>query len=96
MPRGTRNPPGPLSREINAVIRSAIARRLGVKQGDVARAVGISASQFSSILTDQKHFDIDQLDKVCLELGLELHVVIYQASMATSSRHAEQSGPDLR
>lgn len=90
MSQGTRTPPGPLSRAISARIRATIAERLEVKQGQVAKAAGISASQFSAILNDTKSFELEQLDRVCHALGLRLTDLVRDAEKATGSRHAEQ------
>ena len=83
--------PGPLSRAISARIRAVIAERLDVKQGAVAVASGISKSQMSSILNDKKSFELDQLDRVCFSLRLNLTNEIAAAEEALETRHA---GPD--
>jgi len=90
MPKAPRKRPGPLSLQLSAAIRAEIARRHDIKQGTVAKAADISTTQLSQILGDQKQFDIEQLDRVCVALGWKMSDIVRTAEDATRSRHAEK------
>lgn len=92
MSKGTKQPPGPLSQEVAAVLRGELARNK-LTQADLATATGISASQMSMILNGTKHADLEQLDRMCYALGKTLAVVVTDASAASSSRFSEPDWP---
>ena len=55
----------------------------------LADAVGMSRAQMSGVLNAKKHVDIEQLDRICFSLGLEMEKVLKEVERAASDRHAE-------
>ena len=95
MSKGFQIKPGPLSLAISARVR-AVAGEKRVKQIELSRATAISPSQISELLSDKKGFDIEQLDRVCFALGLNMTRLIADAEKATGSRHAETDAVALK
>lgn len=89
MPAGSKPPPGALTQEIAATLRALIARR-GLKHGDVARAAVLKPQTFSAIINARKQVDLEQLDRICWALGLDVADVIKKAEKATNHRQASK------
>lgn len=85
MPSGTSKLPGPLSREVAKVINASIPAR---GQAKVARAADVSAAQLNRVLNGEKVFKLEELDRVCLVLGLNVAEVIAKADKATRAERA--------
>lgn len=88
MPKVAKSPPGALSQEIAAIIRSHMARR-NINKVQLSKASGISRTQLGAYVNAVKQMDIEELDQVCFALGLKLREVVAEAEAATASRHAE-------
>ena len=85
MPTGAKPEVGAFTREVGALLRARIAR-LGLTQAETAEASGISSSQFSKMLKGTRNIDLDQLDKICYYLGLDMIDVIPEADRETEAR----------
>jgi len=83
MPSGTRRPPGPLSRAIANILSDALGDA-GIGQTELGEVVGISQSQLSKLLRAERALTIDELDRLCTALALDLIDVITRAD---SARH---------
>lgn len=77
--------PTALTREIAAIIRERQGR-LEKTNADLATGVGIGESLMGLILKGEKQIDIEQLDRMCIYLGLDLVDVIQRADESTSAR----------
>lgn len=73
-----------------AILRGKIGHDKLTAQA-VADAVGMSRAQVSGVLNAKKHVDVEQLDRICFSLGLELEKVLTEANHAAPDRHAEPS-----
>lgn len=67
-----------LTRLIASMIRGLMARH-GVKQADMAAAIGVSQSQLSKMVRGVRPIDLDQADGMCRALGADLWEVIKEA-----------------
>ena len=85
MPARAKEAPGPLTQEVAAILRAELGR-LGRSQDELARAVDISQSQLSKMLRAERHIDLDQLDRLCHALHLDLARVVHEASRLTEIR----------
>ena len=95
MPTGTQPLPSPLSQHVGLALADAIASR-GLSQASVAVSAGMSPSQLSRALTGKKVFTIDQIDAVCVVLGIDLIDVVSAADKATRSRPHLTGGEVIR
>ncbi|WP_162817545.1 helix-turn-helix domain-containing protein [Microbacterium paraoxydans] len=95
MPTGTQPLPSPLSQHVGRLLSEAIAAR-GLAQSRVADEAGISPSQLSRALTGKKVFTLDQLDAVCIVVGVDLIDVVSSADAATKSRPRPVGGELIR
>lgn len=86
MPSGTKRAPEALALEISARLREHMARRK-ISKSALAGAVGISEPQVNKMINGRKDFDIEDLDRICWALGLDLREVINAADEASTSRH---------
>lgn len=86
MPSGTSHLPGPISKAIAKIIFDAISSHEGLSQAAVARDADMSTSQFSRVLNGHKVFTLEELDRVCAALGLELSEVVDLADRASRTR----------
>lgn len=82
MSTGKSHLPGPLSAAIARIVQDAIATR-GLPQVRVAEAASISASQLSRILSGIKVFTLEELDRVCVALDVDISDVVSQADEET-------------
>ena len=86
MATGTRTP-GPLAIEIAGILRAELARKQ-LRQTDLVAPTGISEGQLSKMFGGKKAFDIEDLDKLALAMGLDLMTqIIKPADAATQHRH---------
>ncbi|MEV8269116.1 helix-turn-helix transcriptional regulator [Microbacterium oleivorans] len=85
MPSGSQPLPGPLSKAVADLLSSNIASG-GFRQGTIARAAGLSASQLSRCLSGQKVFTLDQLDAVCQALGVSISDIVGHADQLSRQR----------
>ena len=90
MAGGKKAPPGALSHEMAAILRGKMGHDKITAQA-LADAVGMSRTQVSGVLSAKKHVDVEQLDRICFSLGLELEEVLAEADHAAADRHAEPS-----
>jgi transcriptional regulator with XRE-family HTH domain len=77
-----------LTRLIASRIRGLMAQH-GVKQAEMAAAIGVSQSQLSKMIRGVRPIDIDQLDGMCLALGTDLYSLIKEAEDTLSNLDAE-------
>jgi len=59
-------------KEILARIKEEIKNRKGLTQKKVARKIGVSASEFSKILNEDRSFKVSQLIKIAEILEMEI------------------------
>ncbi|MGY4859490.1 helix-turn-helix domain-containing protein [Cryobacterium sp. AP23] len=78
MPSGGTTKPGPLTVAVAAILNRAFLQA-GVSQKKLGEAVGISQSQMSKHLRGERVLDVDQLDAICLALGLSITAVVSEA-----------------
>ena len=74
-----RNAPGPLSRAISALLDSERETQ-GLTQTALGAISGISQSQVSKLLRAERVFTVDDLDRLCTALGLDIVDVVRAAS----------------
>jgi hypothetical protein len=89
MPKGTHAPTSELSREISRVLSETLDSIGATKKG-ASRDTGISRTMIFDMLSGNKHWTIDYLDKMCAYLGLDLETVIKNAEKATEGRELPQ------
>lgn len=63
-------------KEILAKIKDEIKNRKGLTQKKVARKIGVSASEFSKILNNERPFKVSQLIKIAEILEMEVQDLI--------------------
>lgn len=85
MATGTKGTTSAITREVARIITQRIDAFALTKMG-VAKSVGISRPMLVKMLDGTKHWDIDQLDRVCTYLGLHIGEVLDQADRATQKR----------
>ena len=81
MPSGTKPPPGALSRAVATIINAALKDR-DKPQGWLGARAGMSQRQVSRYLSGTRALTIDQLDDMCIALGLDFVTVIQAADRA--------------
>lgn len=89
MPKGTRAPTSALTQEISRVLSQRMVE-LGTTKMAVARATGISRTMVIDILSGKKHVTLDDLDKLCNYLCLDLEFLVRNAEIATAERELPQ------
>jgi transcriptional regulator with XRE-family HTH domain len=77
-----------LTRLIASRIRGLMAQH-GVKQAEMAAAIGVSQSQLSKMIRGVRPIDIDQLDGMCLALGTDMYSLVKEAEDTLSNLDAE-------
>ena len=85
MPRAAKPAPGPLSLAIAEILRAQMGR-LGVSRSAIARATNRSSTGIAEIIRGASQADVEQLDDICIALGLNLTKVIHEAEEQTSVR----------
>jgi transcriptional regulator with XRE-family HTH domain len=88
MPSGSKPAPGPLTKEIAAILRE----RIGYAQVNSAllgEQAGMSRTHLWKSLNGRRQIDVEELDRVCFVLGLSLSDVVSRADAATASRSAD-------
>lgn len=95
MPTGKRPLPGPLSREVSRLLKTALEAS-GRSQAAVAASSGLSAAQLSRALSHQKVLTIDELDALCATLNLDLAAVVTSADNSTADRRSNVVRLDSR
>lgn len=86
MSKRARPEPSPLTHEVTSALRAEMGRRRDLTQGDLAKAVDISAAQLSDILNDKKQIDLDLLDRLCFALSLDFKATVGEADVRTRDR----------
>jgi len=81
--------PSQLTQEVASTIRAELGRRRDITQGELAKAVDVSAAQLSDILNDKKQIDIDLLDRLCYALSLDFKQTVAAADEKTPARRIE-------
>lgn len=84
----TDSPISDLTRLVAATIRGQMAQH-GVTQAEMADALGVSQSQFSKMLRGVRSINLDELDGMCVALGLATSDVIKQAETVLSKYDAK-------
>lgn len=87
MPSGKSQLPGPLSEAVASLISDAIERS-PMNQATVAENSQMSASQLSRVLSKKKVFTLEELDRVCRALDLDIVTVISIADGASREARA--------
>lgn len=85
MTRGTKPPPGPLSEAIAAQLRAAKGEHR-LSDQKIADVVSMSRGQVNEVLNATKHVDVEQLDRLCAAVGLDLVTVVRKADQTSSGR----------
>lgn len=85
MAKGTNTAPGPITAAIADIINERMGR-LRTNKSRVAAATGIPRTTLGYIIDGTHVYDIEQLDKVCMALGVEIEDVLEKASKKTQSR----------
>lgn len=88
MAKGTKPEPGMLTKEIAAQLRAQVARRQ-LTQTYVAEESGLSQSRLSELLNGRKQIDVEELDRICYAIGLNMATVLTDADEATSARYLD-------
>lgn len=91
MAGGTKSAPGPLTREIAALLHDKMARK-GVNDLALSNAIGadrISRPQVQKIRKGLKRVDVEDLERMCWALGVDFLDLLKQADDATSTRHID-------
>lgn len=78
MPSGSAPPPGPLTREVGAILRARVAR-LNLTLSDLTEASGVSAPQLSRMFRGLARIDLEQFAAICARLGLKTEDVWAEA-----------------
>lgn len=77
--------PRAITREIARVIKGRMAS-YNVTQAEMAGAVGVDQSQLSKMIRGQRQITIDQLERMCHMVDLELPKVVADASAFVDDR----------
>lgn len=85
MATGTKGDPSGLTQEIARLLTQRI-NDFGLSKMGVAKNVGISRPMLVKMLDGTKHWDIDQLDRVCSYLDLHIGDLLDRADRATAKR----------
>ena len=88
MAAGSKPAPGPLSEAIAEILRGQQARKKTTAQA-ISKAVGMSPAQLSGVLNGQKHVDVEQLDRICFALSLDMEAVLREADEMSAGRFSE-------
>jgi transcriptional regulator with XRE-family HTH domain len=78
MPSGSAPTPGPLTREVGAILRARVAR-LNLTLSDLTEASGVSVPQLSRMLRGLARIDLEQFAAICERLGLRTEDVWAEA-----------------
>lgn len=78
MPQAPKPPPGAGAVRLAALLRQR-ALEAGVTQTALAASTGISQQQISVLFLGRKAIDVDQLQLICDELGLDVRDVVRRA-----------------
>ncbi|MFB9641483.1 helix-turn-helix domain-containing protein [Agromyces lapidis] len=73
---------GTLSDAVATIVRN-YTEETYVSQSELARRSGISQPHISNVFNGKTVFTLDQLDRVCDALGLQLISVIHEADVIT-------------
>lgn len=85
MPKGTNTAPGPLTEAIADIINARMGE-LRTNKSRVAAATGIPRTSLGHIIAGTAVYDVEQLDKVCQALGLEIEDVLKRGADRTQHR----------
>ena len=73
VPSGTQPEPGPLARAVSAQVRALMAEHRITAQALAERA-GLSRSYLGKRLRDESSMTINDIEAICIALGVELEV----------------------
>lgn len=90
VPTGAKPKPGPLTAELSALLREHIARTKW-SYTTIAQATDMPLSTFSAVVNGHKQIDIEQLDKICWAVSLDVVDLIKQAEETTRYRQAAKT-----
>lgn len=90
MAAGTKPPPGPLSEAIAEILRGQLARKK-LTLTAIGAAVEMSRAQVSAVFNAVKHVDVEQLDRICYALSLDMEEVLREADQMAAGRFSEKS-----
>jgi DNA-binding Xre family transcriptional regulator len=85
MAKGKNSAPGPLTEAIAEVIRARIGV-LRTNKSKVAEATGIARTTLGGIIDGTTVYDLEQLDKVCMALGVQIEDVIKDAEAIAAKK----------
>jgi DNA-binding Xre family transcriptional regulator len=85
MAKGKNSDPGPLTEAIADIIRARMAI-LRTNKARVAEATGIPRTTLGYIIDGSRVYDIEQLDKVCQSLDIEIEDVLEGAANKSAHR----------
>lgn len=85
MAKGTNSAPGPLTLAIADIIHERMAE-LRTNKSKVAEASGVPRTTLGPMVDGTSVFDVEQLDKVCQALGIDIEDVQKKAADKTSHR----------
>jgi len=86
MAKGKNSAPGPLTKAIAEVIWLRISE-LRTNKSRVSEATGIARTTLGGIIDGTTVYDIEQLDRVCMALGVQIENVL-----ADAEKIAEKNG----
>ncbi|MEA9983698.1 helix-turn-helix transcriptional regulator [Subtercola sp. RTI3] len=84
MPRGRNRQTGELTTAVAAILSDAFLD-LFITQTQFGVLTGISQSMVSLFFRGERSPDLDQLDRMCKALGLDVSLVVSQASASRST-----------
>jgi len=85
MAKGTNSAPGPLTAAIADIIYARMTE-LRTNKSRIAAASGIPRTTLAHMIDGTSVYDIEQLDKVCQALGIEIEDVQKKAAEKTQHR----------
>lgn len=88
MSKAAKPEPGLLTKEIASILRAQVARKQ-ILQKYAAAEAGISQARLSDLLNGHKQFDVEELDRICFAIGLDLADTLNEADEATSARYLD-------
>lgn len=84
MPGAKKPPTGPLNNAVSRLIDAAL-RESGRTRAQLAAGIGVHASQATRLLQNDRPWDVDQVERACTFLGLDVAQVVADAEMSVKA-----------
>ena len=84
MPGAKKPPTGPLNNAVSAILDAAVRDR-GCTRAQLAEGIGVHPSQITRLLQNDRPWDVDQVERACAFLGLDVAQVVAQAEMSVKA-----------